>query len=413
MNLCKGIIAASTALACAGGAQAEGRGPEALFWMDVATTNMSIPGMSAEAMEGAGALGGLFGGGSSFGATKAMGGSPGKWLDTALYVRARPNGVEGSHAIPAEMKLGDSLPLLPVEVERAKRDDERDGEYGEKPKGRLLFYWGCGENVRPGQPKVLDFAKLGAQDYGRFMAGRWTPDRGAKSQPGRSIWPNKTDSRRVPKDASLQGAHGVAGDAVPASLKFQLGAAQDFMGRLDMDAGGDLKDSVLVKWNAVTNARAYFLNAMGMKRDGDMIVWSSSEEPDPGWGLLNYLPPAQIDRFLKEKVILPAGVQQCAIPKGIFAGTDGAMSNMIAYGQELNLSHPPKPAKADAGWQPEWTAKVRVKSTGMTMLGESSTRAAGGRARQAQEGGESGAGGLPGVPGVGDAVNALKGIFGR
>lgn len=410
-----GITAAAVALACAGAAGADGRGPEAQFWMDVATISMSMPGVSAEMMEGAGAFGGMFGGGR-FGATKGMGGSPGKWLDSALYVRARPNGIEGSHGIPAEMNLGASLPLLPVEAERAQAGTERDDEYGEKPKGRLLFYWGCGENVRAGQPKILDFARLGEKDYGRFMAGRSTPDRGAKNQPGRSVWPNKTDSRRVPKDASLQGAHAVAGDAVPASLKFQIGAVQDFLAAIDMSAQGDLKESVLVTWNAVPNARAYFLNAMGAKRDGDMIVWSSSEEPDPGWGLLNYLPPAQIDRFLKDKVILPASVQQCAVPQGIFEGVDGAMSNMIAYGQELNLSHPPKPPKAAAGWQPEWTAKVRVKSTGMTMLGAAARGERGERRKAAREegGGEKDAvGGMPPIPNVNDAVNVIKGIFGR
>ena len=37
----------------------------------------------------------------------------------------------------------------------------------EKPKGRLLIYWGCGERVRPGQPVVIDFESM--------MAGKMPP----------------------------------------------------------------------------------------------------------------------------------------------------------------------------------------------------------------------------------------------
>lgn len=135
-----------------------------------------------------------------------------------------------------------------------------------------------------------------------------------------------------------------------------------------------------------------------------MIIWSSSEQPDPGWGLMDYLPPAQIEKLLKEKVILPTSVQRCAIPAGIFAGADGAMVRMIAYGPELNLAHPPRPANPKAPWNPEWAVRVRVKSTGMTMLGDEGGHGSS-RAQSGQEKEE--AGGLP-SPG-----NLLRGIFGR
>ena len=44
----------------------------------------------------------------------------------------------------------------------------------------------------------------------------------------------------------------------------------------------------------------------------------------------------------------------------------------IAYGNELNLLHPPRPtdAKLLAAWDPEWSLRVRVKSTAMAMLGQ-------------------------------------------
>ncbi|MBA3902846.1 MAG: hypothetical protein C0522_04100 [Rhodocyclaceae bacterium] len=385
-------------------ALAQAKPPVAQFWADAATHSMSIPGMG-DMEEGAM---GMFGGGF-FGGTRMASGAPGKWLDTALYTRNKPSGTLGSHAIPPALNMGGALPLVPVQVERGRGESE--GGDMEKPKGRLLFYWGCGETVRPGQPRVVDFAKAAPGEFSKFMIGRFAPDRGAKAVPGRSVWPNEQDRKRVPGNASLNGDHAVSGEGVPASLKFAIGAGHDFMPKIDMSAQGDPKGVVNVGWGDVNNARAYFLSAMGARGEQEMIIWSSSEQPDPGWGLMDYLPPAQIDRLLKEKVILPASTQRCAIPSGIFAGVEGAMVRMIAYGPELNLAHPPRPADPKAPWNPDWAVRVRVKSTGMTMLGmgdEGDGRRGGRRAAgepPAQEKEESGA--LP-SPG-----NILRGIFGR
>ncbi|MBU0753377.1 MAG: hypothetical protein KJ696_14580 [Gammaproteobacteria bacterium] len=408
-----------------GVAHAQNKAVEAQFWMDLATSAMSIPGMPDDMME-SGMMSQMMGG-NAFGSTKGPMGQMGKSLDTALWLRAKPAGIEGSHGIPAELRLGPTLPLLPPKVERARGErDSGPDEVPEKPKGRILFYWGCGENVRPGQPRVLDFAKADFAEYGRFMTGRHVADRGAKSQPGRSVWPNEKDRRRVPKDGSFVGGHALSGDGVPASFKFAVAEAYDFMPKIAMTTRGEPAASITVGWNAVSNAQAYFLNAMGARGESEMIIWSSSEEPDPGWGLMTYLSPANIQKFLKERVILPPATQQCVIPKGIFANVEGAMVSMIAYGPELNLSHPPRPPKAEPSWQPEWVARVRVKSTGMTMLGmgdEDTAPRSQRRSRSSREdmptqverempqnsGREEDGGGV-GIP---DAGQMLRGIFGR
>lgn len=384
---------------------AQTKPPVAQFWADAATSNMSIPGM--DGMEGMGTMMG----GSFFGGTKSAGGSPGKWLDTALFTHNKPSGTEGSHAIPQAMNMGPQLPLLPVQATRSERSEAYDGEM-EKPKGRLFFYWGCSATVRQGQPRIVDFSKLGSADFGSFMAGRFAPDRGAKAVPGRSVWPNERDRTRIPNEASLQGDHAVTGDGVPPGLKFALGAAYDFMPKVQMSTRGEPQASVDVSWQPVANARGYFLTAMGVKGETDMIMWSSSEQPDPGWGLMDYLTPSRVEKLIGEKVVLPAGATHCAIPQGIYAGVEGAMVRMIAYGPELNLVHPPRPADPKAVWNPEWSARVRVKSTGMTILGMGESEGAPRRGRNAsgmQDGGqpkeESGL-----VPNAG---SLLRGIFGR
>jgi hypothetical protein len=373
--------------------------------MDAATHSMSIPGMGdMEDMGGMGMMGGGF-----FGGAKMPGGAPGRWLDSALHTRNKPAGTEGTHAIPAAMSMGPSLPLLPVKATRGESGGREHGGEMEKPKGRLLFYWGCSETVRPGQPRVLDFSKASLDDYSRFMVGRFAPDRGAKAVPGRSIWPNEQDDKRVPKDASLAGDHAVTGEGVPAGLRFAVGAAHDFMPRVDMAANGRPEGPVTVQWQPVGNARAYFLSAMGAKGEAEMVIWSSSEQPDPGWGLMDYLPPAQITRLIGEKVILPPATQRCAIPAGIFAGAEGTMVRMIAYGPELNLAHPPRPADPKAPWNPEWAVRLRVKSTGMTMLGMEEAEPRGG-ARGERAGREAPR--EESAPAL-NPMNVIKGIFGR
>jgi hypothetical protein len=45
------------------------------------------------------------------------------------------------------------------------------------------------------------------------------------------------------------------------------------------------------------------------------------------------------------------------------------MLRVIAYGDELNLAHPPRPKDPKAKWEPVWAVKLRVKSVASGMLG--------------------------------------------
>ncbi len=407
------VVLASALVFPAGQALAQASPPIAQFWIDVATHNMSVPGMGDmdSGAGGMGGLGSLFGGGS-FGATKMAGGSPGQWLDSALHTRNKPAGTEGTHAIPPGLNMGASLPLIPVVAPPGARgSEEREEGSVEKPKGRLLFYWGCGETVRPGQPRVLDFSKAGPDEWTRFMTGRHAPDRGAKAVPGRSVWPNERNRQRVPNGASLLGDHGVSGDGVPAGWRFGLNQGYDFMPKLRMNAAGDTKASVMVSWQAIQTAQGYFLTAMGARGQEEMIFWSSSEHPDPGWGLMDYLAPAQARKLVGEKVVLPPNVQNCAVPAGIFGGTEGAMVRMIAYGPELNLAFPPRPANPRAPWNPEWAVRLRIKSTGMAMLGMSDHGA--GHSPQQGQMTQPQDQSAPSRPDLPDLGGVIRGIFGR
>jgi hypothetical protein len=346
------------ALATAAGAQEQVVRPAiAQLWIDVATNIFAMPGVPA--MSGSG-------GQNQFGNTRH---AVGRYVDVALLVRTRPQGVQAAQAIPAALRLGPSLPLNPVRAGQASgAPEQRDPGAVEQPKGRLLFYWGCGAEVRAGQPRVLDFARGSPQEWASLWQGRYAPEGGARAQPGHSIWPNERDRRMLPDGASLVGDHTVTGDGVPAGMRFALGPSQDLMPAIELSAQGDPQASIPLRWRQLPTARAYFINTFGAKGT-DFIIWSSSELPDAGMGLMDFLSNANIERWTNEKVLLPAATTQCAVPRGIFAGAEGALVRMIAYGNELILVHPPRPADPRVAWEQEWTVRARVKSTLMTLLG--------------------------------------------
>jgi hypothetical protein len=292
-----------------------------------------------------------------------------------------------AHSIPPGLTMGQSLPLLTPRVERAPaREPEEEHEF-ERPKGRMLIYWGCGESVRPGQPVVIDFANLNAQDAARAFRSRGI-SRPRGPGPGRNrtygTWPNQEDSRPVPAAGSLVGEHTVSGNYSP-EIRFAVGDRHDFMQAVAFDpvqktAGG----AFAVKWKAVPTATGYFATAMGQgDNQNDMVTWSSSEVQEMGQVLMDYLPPAEVERLIREKVVMPPQTTECTVPAGIFKG-EASMLNFIAYGDELNLVHPPRPKDVKQTWEQVWAFKLRLKSTAMTMLSESEERGRRGRSSTQQ-----------------------------
>ena len=341
----------------AGAQQQVVRPPVAQLWIDLATNTIAAPG-------------GLrlpsFGGENRFGNTRF---AFGRYMDVALAVRTRPQGIQATQSIPQGMRMGASLPLDPFRAAPPAPGGPGDPSQVEQPKGRILFYWGCSTDVRSGQPRIIDVSRATPQEWASVFAGRYAPERGATAEAGRSIWPNDRDKRMLPDGNSVQGEHAIAGDSVPAGFRFMIGQAQDIMPAIELSPQGDPEASVTLQWRAIPTARAYFISAFGAK-GSDFIIWSSSELPEAGMGVLDYLSNANIERWTGERVLLSASATRCAVPRGIFAGTDGAIARMIAYGAELNLVQPPRPTDPRTPWEQQWAVRVRVKSTVMTVLGQ-------------------------------------------
>jgi hypothetical protein len=330
------------------------------------------------------------------------------------------------HAIPTGLSMGSSLPLLTPQTERAQgtRPDRDPDQTFEQPKGRMLIYWGCGETVRAGQPVVIDFAKLGSAESAKLFRSR-NINRPQGPGPGRSRtygeWPNRENTTAVPQQASLVGEHFVAGSYTP-EIKFAVDNRHDFMAPVAFDpirkSGAG---AFQVKWQSIPTAIGYFATAMGQgEQQNDVVMWSSSEVQEMGQVLMDYLPPSEVQRLIREKVVMTPQTTECAVPGGIFKN-EGAMLNFIAYGDELNVVHPPRPKDPKQTWVQEYAVKVRLKSTGMTMLAEGDpsggSRRAGARGapaadQQAQQPAAP-ASPVPGGSPVEQGINILRGIFGR
>jgi hypothetical protein len=371
--------------------------PVAHGWIDIAT--FAAPGMPSGM---AGMMGGPGGGMSgsplsammggkqqenAFGLTQASAGA-GSYVDVTLRTSRNPNLAEAVQAVPAGTKLAPTLQLkvLPqAKPVQGSDDDTVQTPTYEQPKGKIKLYWGCGTAIRADQPKVVDLSTATIDQFGEIFKGRRATQRGTHSAPGRPVWPNPTDHRSLPGGSSFAGEHVFTGQGVPDSFKFTLPPAQDVMPPIALQQA-QVDGVTQLTWQALPTARAYFIAAMGGKGDAsgqgtEMTLWTSSELPDSGFGLIDYQTNKSIDQWLKEKVVLAPTTTRCDVPKGIFGdGEEPAMAmlRMIAYGNELNLAHPPRPTDPKVAWEPDWALKVRVKSVATTMLGMPSMDAAAG-----------------------------------
>ncbi|MFN3512964.1 MAG: hypothetical protein ACK41C_07970 [Phenylobacterium sp.] len=395
----------------AGSADAQQRqqvtGPVATYWMS-AQTNTGF---------GAGMMGG--GGrpnmGAMMGAIMGGGSNVSKTLTLQLGSSRKPAGEPAAeHLPPAALRTGTSLPLLtPRAQPRQPVEEDREPipRDFQKPRGRMLIFWGCGERAGPGQPLVIDFAQLAA---GRAPAGMEALSRGfgvtphQPPSPSRNAtygeWPNERTRTQVPAAGSLVGDHAVRGNYAP-EIRFALAQNQDFLGALNLTRNEVGRTGAgQLAWNALPNARGYMATAIGGGDNDTVAMWTSSEIQGSAFALPEYLSNGDIERLVASKALMAPATTSCAIPREMVQAAPNAMIQLAAYGGEHNISYPPRPADPKTPWNIEWEVKVRYRSAtggilGMDMpgMGDASTEDDP-AARQPQQ------------PSVGGAI--LRGVLG-
>ncbi len=333
--------------------------PKTVYWLSAATTSGFM--MGAKPPSSGDMMRMAMGGG--------MGGTA-RTLNLDLGSRLPPTGSPAAtHAIPPSMAMGPSLALKTPPPARAGTVS-REPEDFERPKGRILLFWGCGETARPGQPVVIDFANLAA---GQIPPGLFAGERIRIARPPSPTtwptyggWPNDDRPSReaIPAGASLVGAHSVSGN-YPPKIDFTL--AQDWMAGLALQQAKAPSGALNLSWNTVPGTTAHFAQMFGASEDSrgndpTIVFWSSSELQTFMSGLSDYIAPAEAARLVGTRQLMPAAQASCTIPREAMQAAPSGMITLVAHGPEQNFVHPPRPADPRTPWVQEWTVKARFVS---------------------------------------------------
>lgn len=332
-------------------------GPKAQYAMDVST----MSGMGMGAMMGGG-LGGLLGGGGGDNYILDL------RLSSATPAPQQPE--KGDHFFLPTAKMGKSVPLLGDSPGKPAKPDY-DPRGMEKPKGRLLMFWGCNTKAPKGQPFIIDLAKMPTAQMPANMPAQMRGYQAAAAarDANAAWWPNGSNGKQPKAGSSLRGDHRVTSGFTP-EIKFAV--ANDYMTSLKVNPMEQM-GAILLGWNAVPTATGYIAWAMGgmegAGQGGDMVMWTSANTRDSGVGM-DWLSPAEVQRQIAAKNVMPPSQKSCAIPAEAKAAAGGMMfGSMNAFGPEENFSFPPKPADPKAVWNIDWTAKVRFRAFASFMTG--------------------------------------------
>ena len=338
--------------------------PIARYTMDAGT----ISGLAAMGAGGGNPLAALRGGGSAM-----------HELHLRLGSTRTAGAPSADHFMPAGAGLGASVPLVtPVnQPSRPDREPREMPQATQLPTGKLYLFWGCGERAGPGQPVVIDFAKLarGEMPGNLFATSLDLPSDwriGADNSATYGEWPNGRDNKQVTAASSLRGAHRIAGNYSP-EISFSLD--RDFMPALQPRSNALASGAYGLNWNGLPDATGYYAWAMGAKDMGrgqasEMVWWTSSSTQQFGGLLGDWLSPAAVAKLVAAGTVLPPSQTSCAIPAEVRQlGGDNMMLNLYGYGPESSFAYPPRPQDPKVTWKPEWIARVRFRSNAMTMLG--------------------------------------------
>ena len=277
------------------------------------------------------------------------------------------------HFMPAGAGLGPSVPLItPPPAERGRDVPEERGQQ-EMPRGRLLLFWGCGEHAPAGQPIIIDFSRMarGEVPAGLYAQGLDLPDDWSVMVSNSTTygdWPNSRSTQTLPANASLLGAHRVAGNYSP-EMNFVL--AEDFMPALNPSGTDMASGATRMRWTNLEKATGYYAWAIGAGRnDRDMVWWTSSRTQAFGGPFADWISPSTARRYVEAGQLMAPGTTECIIPAEVKQqGGDALMTSLYAYGPQADFSYPARPRNAPASWRPEWIARVRFRSMAMMIPG--------------------------------------------
>lgn len=288
-----------------------------LFVITIATARMIFPGTPAmQALEGEAAM--------SHAARSVT-------LDLTSERKADARS-KAECAVPDGLKVGRSVSLridlsAPEEPAAAPADKP---EASSIPKFTIKRYWGCGDAVPEGQPKVS-----ASTDIPAGTGAAQDPTTSWMLTGSNAFWPFD-EQKPIAADASAVGTYTLSTNYCGGST-VTLDADQDFLAPIDISDLGkniDLDKPIKVSWKSVPNAVAYVLNAYG-GNSSETVTWTSSANPDAAAEFeYQALTKEALDSSVRKNILLPAQTTSCTIPAGIFKGCASAMLTIIALGRD-------------------------------------------------------------------------------
>lgn len=300
--------------------------PKVLFVITITTARMFMPGMS--------------------GLAKMPGmnipdmNAPKRTLTMDLTTDQQPKeSYKAECAIPEDLKLGPKVNLridMPSEAEPSEGAIGKDDSASKSTEMKIKTYWGCGEYIAEGQPKVLDTKSMGMANQQAFKSGKM-PKSMSKTlsfDNTRGYWPYD-DFKGIDDKAKCPGEYNLVTNFCGDTTVF-LKNNQDFLAAIDIvkpgSKGANVSKAIPIEWKSVPNAKAYLLTAFAASGN-EMVTWTSSSSPDVPMDLqYKAIKKADLDSYIDKGILLPGDATSCCIPAGVFKGMQSPMLMITAFG---------------------------------------------------------------------------------
>lgn len=197
---------------------------------------------------------------------------------------------------------------------------------------KMKIYWGSAGTIPEGQPKI---APMQGADVAEKAAEKDTAKK--ENEGSFAYWPGK-DDKPLGAKACAPGTYTLTTNYC-GSTSTTLDPEQDFLAPFDLvdsSARNDPAKAYTIRWKKIANAKAYLLTATGGNSKGT-IVWASSSNPE--WMNVSdvtkrALAPDELQKLIKDGILLPPDTTSCVIPAGIFKDADTAILTMTAIGPD-------------------------------------------------------------------------------
>ncbi len=223
--------------------------------------------------------------------------------------------------VPEGLKVSNPVRLI-LDLERKSSSESEKLE----PASKFVVkqYWGSGQEVPAGQPRVYMSDELPTVAPSRTM-----PDTSY------AYWPTST-AEPLAQDASAVGTYVLTTDYC-GRAEVTLDSLYDFLAPIDLvgtPKKANLEKPVKITWKSVPRALGYLVTAVGGNLM-ESITWTSSSDPAAAEDL-EHRPCTreEIAKLIEKKILLPSYCVSCTIPAGIFKGSSSVFVSITAFGPD-------------------------------------------------------------------------------